>query len=144
MAHMITQIRDAILASLNSIPYNVYVDRVHPLERGDLPSIIISAVEENATQGAYGGGLQLDRALTVGIAIYVQLRGDFDAAANAIQLDVEKAMASDTTLGGIVTNVRYVGRTKHTSGDGDTPFCAIGLTYLVNYRTMADKPDIGV
>ena len=144
MAHMITQIRDKIVANLSVLTETVFVDRVHALEKSDLPCVLVNVADENVSQGGYGGGMMLDRTVTVGVAAYVMMRGDFDAASTSIQLEIEKAMASDTSLGGIVTNVRYEGRNKSTSGDGDTPFCAIGLTYSVTYRTMANAPDIGV
>jgi len=144
MAHMITQIRDKIVANLSALAEPVFVDRVHTLEKSDLPCVLVNVADESVSQGAYGGGMMLDRAITVGIAAYVIMRGDFDAVATAIQLEIEKIMAGDTNLGGIVTNVRYEGRSKNTSGDGDTPFCAIGLTYSVTYRTMASTPDVGV
>jgi len=144
MAHIITQIRDKIVANMSAISSNVFVDRVHALEKSDLPCVLINTADESASQGGYGGGMMLDRSLTVGVAAYVVMRGDFDAVATAMQLEIEQAMASDTSLGGIVTNVRYVGRSKSTSGDSETPFCALGLTYSITYRTMASAPDIGV
>ena len=144
MAHMITQIRDKIVSNLSALAEPVFVDRVHALEKSDLPCVLVNVADESVSQGAYGGGMMLDRSITVGIAAYVTMRGDFDAVATAIQLKIEKIMAGDTSLGGIVTNVRYEGRSKNTSGDGDTPFCAVGLTYSVTYRTMASTPDIGV
>lgn len=143
MAHIITQIRDKIVANMTALAEPIHVDRVHALEKSDLPCVLVNVADENASQAGYGGGLMLDRSLTVGVAAYVMMRGDFDAASTAIQLEIEKVMASDISLGGLVTNTRYIGRQKSTSGDGDAPFCALGLTYSVTYRTMADSPDVG-
>jgi len=140
---MITQIRDAVSTALSGLTASVFVDRLYALERTDLPCVILSAADELVSQAGYGGGSMLDRSLTLNVTACVSTTGDFDAVANALQNDIEIALAADSSLGGKVTNVRLSGRNKTMNGDGDTPFCAITLNYVVTYRTMSNAPSIG-
>jgi len=148
MAHVITQIRDAIAANLGAmatVPASrVFVDRLYALERADLPCVLVSVTNDTATPGSFGAGIVFDRNVTIDVHVCVSAKGTFDTDANAIQDEVEKAIAADPTLGGVATVVRYTGRAKTISGDGDTPFVALALQYDAAYRTLSTAPDVAV
>jgi len=146
--HVITQIRDKTVANLGAMATvpaaRVFVDRLYPLERGDLPCVLISTGADSAFPASFGSGIVFDRSLTIDVHVCVSTTSGFDTDANAIQNEVEKAIAADPTLGGIVTSIKYTGRSKNVSGEGDTPFVALSLNYNVTYRTVSTAPDVAV
>jgi len=148
MAHVLTQIRDAIesnLGSMATVPAaSVFVDRIYPLERQDFPCVLLSVMSETADPGSFGNGITYDRSASVDVHVCVLNNTAFDTAANQIQLEVEKAIAADPTVGGIATSIRYTGRSKSMNGDGETPFVSVTLSYQVTYRTDSTAPDVAV
>jgi hypothetical protein len=148
MAHLITQIRDAVVSNLGgmtTVPSSrVFPDRLYPLSDSELPCVLVSAVGESSQPGSWGNGLTYERTLTVDVDVCVSARSTFDTEANQIQLEVEKAIAADPTLGGIATVIRYTGRSKQLSGDGDMPFISLRLNFDVAYRADSTAPDVAV
>lgn len=144
MAHMLVQIRDAINADLSTLASaSVFVDRVYPIEKQELPCVILAVGNETSSVATFGGsGYGMDRIAAVDLTICVSATTGYDSTAAQIQLDVEKLLAADFSLGGLVSSLTYMGRQKSISGDGDKPFVAFTLTYDAMYRVQSTSPDV--
>lgn len=147
MAHMITQIRDQVASTLNSMATvpaaRVFVNRVYPIELLDMPCVVINTGGEVADIGGFGRpGYLSDRTLNVDVVICVSAKTNYDSTASQIQLEVEKALAGNESLSGLVTSIRYTGRQKSMSGDGEKPFVAVTMTYDARYRVNSSSPDV--
>jgi len=148
-AHVITQIRDRFASALGSMitvpAEKVFVDRIYPLERSDMPCVLLSASSENVASATFGApGIGVDRSLNIDIVICVSALSGYDNMANQIQMDIEQAMAANFTLGGVVSSVIYRGRSKSLNGEGEAPFVSITMNWEVNYRTDSENPDVFV
>jgi len=146
--HVIEQVKQAVVSALSSmitVPQaRVFFDRVYALEQEDLPCVLVSLGDETAAAASYGSGLSYDREIAVDVMVCVAHNTLFDKNANEIQKEVEQAMAADSTLGNLVTNVRYSGRNKSANGDGDVKFISLSMSYHASYRTDAQAPDIAI
>ena len=84
---------------------------------------------------------RLQRELVLAVEIVVASADDDDAATDALALEVEKAMASDTTLGGLVKDLELRRTDLDARAEGETRTGRARLEYLVAYHTTVTRPD---
>jgi len=143
MPHIATVIRDNVVALVTGLPStgaSVFAGRVHALERSDLPCVAVDVGAESAEYVTQGYPRSISATLAIEVTAIVSLAGDFDAALNQIQAEVQAAMAADPTLTNIATNTVYDGRERITDGQGEKPVAALVLQYSVSYRYSENNP----
>jgi len=116
MAHVRTQIRNAITASLMGLTTtkdNVKASRINP-ER-DLPSLSVYTVDEDNELETMGSVRSEKRELEVIIEVNVLAGDGFDDEVDLICQEVEEQLAGDTSLkiknGGLLHDL-YINRTQ--------------------------------
>lgn len=141
MAHVRKQIRDALAAKLTSdvalVRRNVFSTRVFPLDGGKLPCISVYTSSEGSELLTMGAKT-LRRGVSVVVEAYIRATGVFDDDADAIAVQVEAAVASDTTLGGVAKDTVLTSTEIEFSGDAEQPIGVARLTFDVLYVTSID------
>lgn len=149
MAHNRTEIRAAVKALIDAIPSpvaaNVYLERRRRIDSTLRPCIIISTGEDDQdpAERAMGGPYQVEH--TQSLLIELHADGDEgDTAADtidAMELQVEAALASDLELGGLCELLTPVASTLEMSADTDRVTAVRGVTYSVAWRSAFGTPD---
>ena len=108
MAHIRTQVRQAITAALTGLPTtgtNCFTMRTYPTGAKQLPALLVYMPGERSETSAMGGGQRsLERFMTA--AIEAQAAGiGFDDELDQIALEVEKALFQSNRLGGLAVSL---------------------------------------
>ena len=143
--HVRQQIRERIattVSGLSTTGSRVYQSRIYPLATADLPGLLIYSISEDSEIDMMGSGM--NRNLSISIEGYVRSATELDDKIDDICKEVEVAMAGDVTLNNLAKN-SFLGNTNISySADGDQPMGGVTLTYLVQYRTASDAPDVAL
>ena len=143
--HVRQQIRERIattVSGLSTTGSRVYQSRIYPLATADLPGLLIYSISEDSEIDMMGSGM--NRNLSISIEGYVRSVTELDDKIDDICKEVEVAMAGDVTLNNLAKN-SFLGNTNISySADGDQPIGVVTLTYLVQYRTASDAPDVAL
>jgi hypothetical protein len=147
--HAQQQILDAmqgILAAGGTIAGSrVFLDRVDPLQPGELPAVLLSEepegeiVEPSTVEG-------LDQR-ELGVAVSCVLAHGTTAAADAREfgLAVEKLLAGSPRLGGLASLGSRITASRMTvNGDGDRLMAARQQSWRVTYLVMPTTPDLPI
>jgi len=146
-AHLRTQIRQAIheiVLGLPSVGQNVFLSRRVPLAEEHIPAICIYTLSEESGPDTMGGSRRMRRILDVGVECLTFDTDALDDELDQMAYEVEEAIATDYTLGGlvydtIITNTRVV---LQPTRAGERPIGAALLAFRVTYRASFDDPSI--
>lgn len=145
--HLRTQIRNAVAAKLAGLPTTgdrVYIGRTRPLTKNYEPSLLIYTPGETSRRAAAGSPPILERPAIVVIEGRVSMAGVPDDMLDQIAAEVEAAMTSDLSLGGLAYNLQFQATDVDTKSEGERQLGGIRLAYLVTYRTAEGRPTIRV
>lgn len=145
MAHVRKQIRDNIasaLTGLSTTGANVSVTRVYPFAEAKLPRISIYTRSELSEYTTIGSARTQVRTLSVAVEVMVKTSIDDDL--DQIASEIESALASDVTRGGLAKDTRVVGFEAEFSGDGDQPVGSAVISVDVDYVTIEGNPEVSV
>lgn len=121
----------------------IYRSRVEPLSRGEAPAIVVGPGPDRSISAEKTGGLsmcKLDHRLMVAISVYA--RGTVvDQLADPIEADVHRRLMTDRTLGGIVMDVVYRGRSAEID-PADQTAGWMTTEYEIRYRTSVDDLEL--
>ena len=138
MAHVRKQIRDTVATALTRdvslVQRRVFPTRVFPLDGGKLPCVSVYTLSEGSELQTMGVKT-LRREASVVAEAYIRVTGSFDDDADALAVQIEESIASDTTLGGIAKDAILVSTEIEFSGDAEAPIGVARLTYSVVYVT---------
>ena len=104
MAHIRTQVRDAVVAALTGLPTTgprVFVMRTYPLDHERLPALLIYVLDEQSMPAEMGDAREIERQMSVTIEAIADGKG-FDEELDKIAVEVEKALTLSAGLGGIL------------------------------------------
>lgn len=145
--HVRQQIRDRIASNVTGLSTTgdrVYKSRVWPLNADTMPALLVYSISENSATDIMGRSLVMNRELSVVVEGYVRNITVYDDKVDTIAKEVEIAMAADQTLNNLA-KISYLSGTEISySGEGDQPIAVVSMTYLVQYRTAVDSPDIAI
>lgn len=147
MSHARTQIRQAVVALLNGnteAGNRVFSSRVHPLDDAKLPALLVYTPQENIGERSMQRPRTQQRQLQLAVEGYLKARGDIDAEADALALDVEQLIAADPTLAGLVKDITLESTATQLSGEGERPVAVITLTFAVLYCVKENAPQTPV
>ncbi len=149
MAHNRTQIRDALVGLLTATVTSatVYSERRNRIDSTMRPLVIVSlgTDDSDASRRAMGQPVyQVEHAQVLTVEIHTDA-ADGQVAAEAIdqiQLEIEGALASDLTLGGLVEIIEPVGSELEMLTDQDRVIAVRSCNYLLPWRAPFGTPDI--
>lgn len=147
MSHARTQIRQAVVALLNGnteAGNRVFSSRVHPLDDAKLPALLVYTPQENIGERSMQRPRTQQRQLQLMVEGYLKARGDIDAEADALALEVEQLIADDPTLAGLVKDISLESTATQLSGEGEKPVAVITLTFAVLYCVKENAPQTAV
>lgn len=147
MAHVRQLIRDnlvSILTGLTTTGARVYPSRVYPLSEAALPGLAIYTQSETVEYLTVNSPRTLQRSLTAQVEVYVRGVGNFDDSIDTICAEIEAALFSDVTLGGLAKDARVESFDVEFSGEGDQPLARATLTIGISYRTTEGAPGTAV
>lgn len=143
MTHARTQIRQAVVNLLTgntSAGSRVYASRVYALDDPKLPALLVFTPQEGMGNPSMQRPRTQQRNLQLVIEGYVKARGDIDAEADALALEVEQIIGADPTLGGLVKDATLDTISTQLSGEGEKPVAIISLTFAVLYCVKENAP----
>jgi len=149
MAHVQQQILDAVktllAAAATAATSKVFLDRVDALERGDLPAIVIEESPDGETAEPYLISGVEQRVLLVDVAGAVKGGASAPAAARALGLEIEKAMATSAALAALAKGgVRIIASRQINTGDGEEVITARQQRWAFTYFVRPEAPDVVV
>jgi hypothetical protein len=147
MSHVRQQIRDAVVDAvtlLNTTDRNVFRTRVYPMDRQSLPGLCVYTSSESSEPNTIGGLKTVSaylRTVSVNIEAYAKASADLDNDLDDISVEVETAMAQDSTLNGLVEDVVLTStEIDIMGGDSEQPVGVLKLSYDIIYRTTLADP----
>lgn len=150
MAHVRTQIRDAIEVALASLatPQAVYIERKHRLSHDLLPAVVVSLMDDEAQsdQTTMGDPYEVETDQSFLVELHASAPTGREAAETIDQMDleVEAALSLDLSLGGLLQNITPAGSQYADSVDQDRVTAVRAVAYLATWRHMfgaADSPE---
>lgn len=142
MAHARTQIRDAVVTAvtgLTTTTTNVYSGRVYPFDT--LPCLAVYANEEAIDEEGGVMGAVDSRALTITIEGRARVATSVDDTLDTISKEIETAIGTDSTLGGLVECARLQATSLTLDGEAEQETGLIQLIYLIYYRVSLTDPE---
>lgn len=143
MTHARTQIRQAVVTLLTGASpagNRVYASRVYPLDEARLPALLVFSNQEVVNEQSLTRPRTQLRQLSLTVEGYVKAQGNVDETTDSLALAVEKAIAADPTLGGLVKDAVLDTTETQLSGDGDKPVAVVTLTFAVKYAVKENAP----
>lgn len=121
----------------------VKAGRAAPMPVATAPYLLVYARREESLSTTLDDDdeRRLQRQLVLAVDIVTASATDDDAATDALALEVETAMAADTTLGGLVKDLELRRTDLDARLEGETRTGRARLEYLVEYHTTAQRPD---
>lgn len=147
MAHAQQQILDAIKAVLDTgaivAAGRVFLDRVDPLEAGELPAILVEEEPEgDSVEPETIHGLE-QRELAVNVTLVIAHSSGAAAMARELGLQAEKAIAGSTALPGLCKGgVQLATSRQLNTGELDRLMAARQQTWRMRYLVRAQTPDV--
>lgn len=146
--HIKQQVREAVgtrLANLTTTSTRVYQSRVYPLQAAEVPGLCIYTKRaDNEIVSMPSPGARMARQIEVSIEIHVKKVADPDDQLDLIQKEVEIAMASDITFGGIAKHSYLDSEEDEEDGDGERPTWLRTLNYVFMVHTRDNAPDAAI
>lgn len=143
MAHLRTQIRNALAAQLTGLTTTgarVYTTQLHPLPASSLPALLIVTDGEDVEAMSIGAPPLLARQLNARVVALVAATSGHEATLDQIASEVEVALAADRTLGGLTKSAQLRGLRPSFDAESDQPIGRMELYYLLDYRAFEGSP----
>nr|BDD46843.1 hypothetical protein 9 [bacterium] len=143
--HARTQIRQAVTALLTEntdAGGNVFESRVYPLDDLKLPAILVYTNNEAVETDTIAHPRTQTRQVSLSVEIYAKANTKADTITDNLTLQVEKLIASDPTIGGLVKDTVLDSTETRLSGDAEKPVSITAMTYQITYRVKENAPDI--
>jgi hypothetical protein len=138
MPHVRQSIRDDIIdtvTGLTTTGARVYKSRVYPMDASKLPGLCVYTKDEASTVLTMGPNRTISRTLTIVIESYVKALTGYDDELDDIALEVENALMTDRTRGGLAKDTQVTSFQADFSGQGEQPVATGIITIDVVYHT---------
>lgn len=146
MSHAITQIRSAVTAAVTGLATSgarVYETREYPLSDQHIPGLIVFTLTDKLNeQGDQRRRIQ-ERELSVVVeaAAKKPAGSSLDQALEQMVLEVQRAIAADRTLGGLVKMITCASVQFAVGDDIEKPVGKAGMTWTCRYLVAEDDPE---
>jgi hypothetical protein len=114
------------------------------LEASELPGLKVFTGSEAVEVIEISSNPLQERNLTVTVTAVAKAVSDLDDALDQMIKEVEVAVASSSTLGGLVKDVVLTGSDVEMNADAEMPTGQAVLTFNANYYTRAQAPDVSL
>lgn len=143
--HIRRQIRERVatlVTGLTTTGARVYESKVYALAAGELPCLLVYALNEDTSKPVLCHPGELDRTIVVAVEAVATSTGDLEDVLDGICKEVEIAMATDFYLSNLAKDVQLT-RTELQLQGGDTekPIGAARMTWTVKTTTREGIPD---
>lgn len=145
--HVRRQIRERVattLTGLTTTGSKVYQSRVYPLAANNLPGLLVYTTSESSEPDLMGDQPELDRQLNLVIEGYAKTTSNLDDVLDQISKEIEIVMAGDTKINALAKDSYLTDTEIELTGEGEQPIGTVTLTYLVQYRTANNAPDVAL
>jgi hypothetical protein len=125
----------------------VLAGRADPVSSADRPVLLVYARQEQAAPMSAGRGgptRRIERQLLLSVEGVTSVATDDDAAADALALAVEAALANDETLGGVARDLVLSSTAIEVQTEGETRTSRVRLEFTVTYHTAAGDPGTSI
>lgn len=134
-------VRTALIAATTSAGSRVYLDRVDPLHRADLPAILVEeSPEGESVDPMTVNGLE-QRAYAVAVTAVVAHGTDYAKNARALGLQVEQVLGVSAFAVPKPGRARIAASRMVLSGEGEEAMAAREQTWRFSYFTRRGAPD---
>jgi hypothetical protein len=144
MSHIRTRIRQNIVTTLTGLPNtgdNCFDTRVFPVHEQVLPAIIVYTTGETTSYPTMNPPRTLVKRLNVRIEAYVKMTNTYDEMVDQICADIEEALYTDLTRGGLALDTMVTSFDADFSGDGEQPVMVGRMTCQVLYTAVEGSPE---
>ena len=147
MAHIRKQIREAVktkLTGLTTTGSNVFETRVYNLKASNLPALLISTPDETSSIGTFPTPRPLERVLELNLDGFAKSTANLDDTLDLISEEVETALTTDITLGGLTKDIFLKSTKSDVSGEGKQPIGIVKMIYECRYMTTETTPGTAI
>lgn len=147
MAHVRKQIRDAVATTVTGLATtgtSVYKGRFYPINGNKLPAICVYTGGETSGINVMGSSRGTDRDLDLTIEVYARSKATVEDLLDQISVEVEEAIASDTSIGGLAKDIVYSGLEFDADADPEQTVAVARLNYIVTYRVAEDDVETAI
>lgn len=147
--HIRTQLRNAVAAALGEIPDisgRVFTSRAHPVQRTELPCLLVFTPEES-NKTISTDGLQ-QRKITLLVDGYAKATADLEDQLDALAASVESAFAesatetaNETGFFGLAKAWELMDTNTALNGEGENVIGMIRLRFSVTVMTTEGDPE---
>jgi hypothetical protein len=146
--HLRQQIREAVATAITGLPTSgarVFQARAYPLERADLPGLLVTTSTEATETISLGPPRSQIRTLRVQITALARATSNVDDTLDTMAKEIETALAMPcAALAGLVKNISLTDTATELAGTGDRPLARSVLTFDAVYMTAENAPDLAL
>lgn len=142
--HYRSALRSAITSRLTGLATSqdrIFPNRIYPLQGDDLPGITLRIQEPEITVSTIHGPAVYERKASVMVRCYAAFVTDLDAALDAMNKEVEVALATAVTVAGKSVELSLRG-IQVEAVQADKPVGMVEMTYETVVYTHANAPDV--
>lgn len=143
MSHARTQIRNAAKTALTGLTTSgsrVFANRLYALADTELPGLRLSLDAETVQPETVDASPILARQIELVVECCAKANSALDDTCDAMQLEVEKALAAGLTISGKQLTV-VLASSSFDDTLGLMPVAVLKLVFLVSFFTRANAPD---
>lgn len=143
MSHVRKQIREAVVSAVTGLTTtgsNVFEARIFNFNPSNLPALIVSTPSETSFPNSFPTPRPIERDLEVLIVGYARENSNLEDKLDLIAKEVETALASDLTLGGLCKDLSLSSTKSELTGEGQKPLGIIQLVFNCRYMTKENAP----
>ena len=141
--HLHKQIRGAVVTKLTGLTTSgsrVYANRLAPLPDTTLPSLTITLDDETAEGLTVHQPQAQERTLTLSVSAMAKASAGLDDTLDLMSKEVEVALSSGITIGGVHLDVLYTGM-QFDDEQLDKPVGVKRMTFSIIFTAMNNAPD---
>lgn len=141
-AHVRTQIRERLATQLGATVTSASIrsGQIFPLAPEMLPALLVLTGAERVAAASIGSPPMLTRDLEVNLVALVAAEDGHEDALDQIAAEVEQAIATDRTLGGLVREFQLSSLRPAFDTDASLPVGRLEIVYSTNYRAIEGAP----
>jgi hypothetical protein len=144
MSHVRQQIRVALAAKVTGLATtssNVFQNRTQMVTDANLPCLIIASESDEAQSISLSYPRLTARIANFSIRVLAKATADLDNVLDGICLNVEKALASDTSLGGLTKDLQLMNTSIAFNSDNETHYGEAAMNWSATYYIQETAPD---
>ena len=144
MTHARQQIRAAVVAALTDLTLTkkrVFPTRVYPINNDELPCLLVYTTDESSEIATMQPPRRIRRLLNLSVDGVVKLVDGYDNKADAISVEVEKALYNNTSLNALIKDIFLTSTEIKATGEAEKPVVVVSMNFQVEYHTPENNPE---